>query len=659
MSGSRETCLTPPSTAHLLAPPNARPQSCPRDKSVPELVAARATAAPSAPAVVAGSKVMTYGELDSRSNQLARYLVDLRVGRETIVGLCLDRSAESVMCALAVLKAGGAYLPLDPTYPVERLHFMLNDAQPRVLITRAEFAAKLSEGPWKIISIDSDSNIESYSTDAPSSEATADQLAYVIYTSGSTGQPKGVEITHESLLNLSYWHQREFEVTPRDRASHLASVGFDAAVWEVWPYLTAGASLHGPDAINRVDPEMLRDWLVANQITISFLPTALAERVTTLEWPANTALRFLLTGADTLHRYPTAGLPFELVNNYGPTECTVVATSGRVRSGIETDLLPTIGRPVANTQVYILDQNLQEVHGTEGELYIGGIGVARGYLNRPDLTAEKFIPDPFSSEPGARLYQTGDLARYLDDGQIAYLGRVDEQIKILGYRIEPVEIEAALDRHPAIESSVVVARGNSGDEKRLVAYIVMTNGTIPIAADLRSFFQSTLPDYMVPSVFVRLATLPMTANGKVDRAALPEPNGENTLRDGAFAPPRTPIEERLATILCSLLDLNEVSVTDNFFLLGGHSLLGTQLIVKIRRAFGVDLALRTLFDAPTIGELSAEIERLIVAKVENMSEDDARRLLVEKDFPLPVGEGQGEGISTEAKKINLLEVPSA
>ena len=425
---------------------------------------------------------------------------------------------------------------------------------------------------------------------------------------------------------MASWHRREFKVTRRDRASHLASVGFDAAVWEVWPYLTAGASLHLPDEVTRISPELLRDWLVTNEITISFLPTALAEALMTLEWPTDTALRILLTGADTLHRHPTGNLPLELVNNYGPTECTVVATSGRVQNGAVG--LPTIGRPIDNTQVYILDEKLQRVPtGAPGELCVGGVGVARGYLNRPELTAKHFVPDPFSAEPSARLYRTGDLARYLDDGEIAYLGRIDEQIKILGHRIEPNEIEAMLDRHPSIAASVVTARGTAGEEKRLAAYLVMSNGAMPAAADLRRFLQSELPDYMLPSVFVKLPAMPLTANGKVDRVALPEPNAENTLRDEAFIRPRTPIEQRLAATLCSLLNLSEVSVNDNFFLLGGHSLLGTQLIVKIRSTFRVDLALRTLFDAPTIAELSAEIEQQIIAKVENMSEEEAEALL--------------------------------
>jgi len=595
--------------------------------TIGEMIAINAMADPEAPAVVFNGQIVSYGELDRRANQLTNHLINLGVEAETIVGICLDRSPESVISSLAVLKAGGAYLPLDPKLPLERLRFMLNDAKPRVLITNSEFAEEIAGESCVVVAIDNNREIEKCSVAAPAIESAKDQLAYVIYTSGSTGEPKGVEITIENLLNLIEWHRSEFSVSSKDRATHLAGVGFDAAVWEVWPYLTAGASLYLPDEPTRLAPEALRDWMIANQITISFLPTALAERVMVLDWPRDAALRFLLTGADTLHRYPENDLPFELVNNYGPTECTIVATSGRVRSCAATEL-PTIGRAITNTQIYILDQELAQVQpGEAGEIFIGGQNVGRGYLNRPDLTLERFISDPFSIQPGARLYRTGDLARQLSDGDIAYLGRADEQIKILGHRIEPAEVEAAIDRHPTIMSSVVVARSVDCSEKRLTAYVTMRNGSTPSATELREFLQSSLPDYMLPAMFVKLEQLPLTANGKVNRAALPEPTIENSLRDENFVAPRSPIEQRLGKILCSLLTLGEVSVNDNFFLLGGHSLLGTQLIGKIRGAFGVDLSLRTLFDTPTIAELSSEIERLIIARVENMSEDEARALL--------------------------------
>ncbi|HEX2270710.1 MAG TPA: non-ribosomal peptide synthetase, partial [Pyrinomonadaceae bacterium] len=511
---------------------------------------------------------------------------------------------------LGILKAGGAYLPIDPSYPRERLSFLLEDSGVSLLITQQQIVESFS------------CNAENCETDV-----NAENLAYVIYTSGSTGRPKGVEITHGSLLNLVRWHHKAFDVTPGDRASLLASVGFDAAVWETWPYLSAGASLHLPDEATRLSPDQLRDWIVKNEITIGFLPTVLAERLMTLEWPASTKLRILLTGAETLRRYPSSELPFKLVNNYGPTECTVVATSGFVPSGICSAVLPTIGRPIANTQVYLLDEKLQPVPaGMAGELYIGGAGVARGYRRRPDLTAEKFIRDPFS-KPGARLYRTGDVARFLSNGEIAYLGRIDDQIKIMGYRIEPNEIVAVLNRHPSVEASVLVAREDAHGEKHLVAYVVLNSGMPPSAGDLRRFLGNELPEYMVPAIFVQLAELPLTENGKIDRGALPAPDAGNTLRDQVFTAPRTLVEERLAAILCSLLELDQVSVYDNFFFLGGHSLLGTQLIAQIRNGFGVEIALRKLFDAPTVAELSSEIEQLILARVEAMSEDEVQRLL--------------------------------
>jgi acyl-coenzyme A synthetase/AMP-(fatty) acid ligase/acyl carrier protein len=437
-----------------------------------------------------------------------------------------------------------------------------------------------------------------------------------------------VQITHDGLLNLVFWHQRAFSVTSSDRATQVASPAFDALGWELWPYLTKGASVHLPDEDTRVSPPILRDWLVNQRITISFLPTALAESIITLEWPEQTELRILLTGADTLQHYPPPGLPFSLINNYGPSEATVVATSGPVPATENAGMPPTIGRPIDNTEIFILDERLQEVPaGEAGEMYIGGVGLAKGYLNRPELTEEKFIPHPFSDRPGARLYKTGDLARYLPDGQIAFLGRADYQIKIRGYRIEPDEIISVLNRHPFVSSSYVVAREDIPGDKRLVAYIVPVLGMHIAVASLREILRTYLPDYMIPAAFVLLRVLPRTTNGKVDRMALPVPDAENTLRDVETPRPGTPVEARVAEILASLLNLDHVGIDDNFFMLGGHSLLGTQVIVRIAETFGVELPLRTLFGAPTVRQLSAEIEKSIVARLETMSEEEARHLL--------------------------------
>jgi amino acid adenylation domain-containing protein len=601
----------------------------PQGQCIHQIFEAQVEHTPDAPALIYKDQRLTYSQLNYRANLVAHYLRGRGVGPEVLVGICLKRSVEMVIGALGILKAGGVYLPLDPSYPRERLAFLLEDSDVSLLVTQKHLAENLPHPHVEVVSLDSLGNIAQQSAGNLENAASVENLAYVIYTSGSTGTPKGVEVTHANLLNLVLWHQSAFKVTPDDKASVLASVGFDAAVWETWPYLGAGASLHLPDDETRFSPERLRDWLVNHEITIGFLPTVLAERIMALEWPANTALRVLLTGAETLHQFPSAKLPFKLVNNYGPTECTVVTSSGLVSPNIRSDALPTIGRPITNTQVYVLDEELQQVPGgAVGELYIGGAGVARGYRHRPDLTAEKFIHDPFSDEPNARLYKTGDVGRYLSNGEIVYVGRIDDQIKMRGYRIEPNEIVAVLDRHPSVAASVVVAREDGNNEKRLVAYVVLNSESQLSADELRKFLGNELPEYMVPAIFVILDALPLTEHGKIDRNALPAPDSRNSLRDQPFTAPRTPIEERLAAILCCLLRLDDVSIHDNFFFLGGHSLLGTQLIAQIRGAFGVEVALRTLFDTPTIADLSREIEGLILAKIESMNEDEVQRLLV-------------------------------
>jgi amino acid adenylation domain-containing protein len=594
-----------------------------------ELFEAQVERTPDAVAVAGQHGRLTYNQLNGRANQIAHYLRARGVGPEVLVGICLKRSVEMVVGSLAVLKAGGAYLPLDPAYPPDRLAYLLEDSGVSLLITQQHIVENLPGNNIEVVSLDCNGpDTSQQPVENCEDAATAENLAYVIYTSGSTGRPKGAEITHASLLNLVRWLNSAFDVTPDDRATLLASVGFDAAVAETWPYLSSGASLHLPDEATRLSSEQLRDWLVNNEITMSFLPTPLAERVMDLDWPESTKLRILLTGAETLRRYPSAKLPFRVVNNYGPTECTVLATSGFVPAGVCRDSLPTIGRPITNTQVYILDEQLQQVSaGMPGELYIGGAAVGRGYLRRPELTAEKFIRDPFSDEPAARLYRTGDVGRYLPNGEIAYLGRIDDQIKIMGYRIEPNEIVAVLDRHPSVKTSMVMAREGAHGDKHLVAYVVLKPESHPSASDLRAFLAKKLPEYMVPAVFVQLAEFPLNENGKIDRRALPAPDCENTLHDQAFMAPRTIVEERLAAILCSLLELDQVGVYDNFFFLGGHSLLGTQLIAQIRSGFGVEIALRKLFDTPTIAGLSAEIEQLILARVEAMNEDEVQRLL--------------------------------
>jgi len=596
---------------------------------VHELVQFQAKIRPDAVAVFDGDKRVTYRELDQRANELAARLLASGVRDEQAVGLCLRRSADFVIGALGVLKAGAAYLPLDPSYPKKRLAMLLQESGIRWVVTHPCVANQLPHESWQSIVMDGCAlNGNAGSAISPARSADPGKLVYIIYTSGSTGQPKGVQITHANLLNLIAWHQRAFAITPTDKATMYASPGFDAAGWEIWPYLTAGASVTVVDENIRTSPERLRDWFVANEITISFLPTALAEAILDLPWPTETALRFLLTGADTLRRYPPAGLTFALVNNYGPTECTVVATSGIVPAETTGRALPSIGRPIDGVQVYLVDTQLQRVpDGTPGELVIGGDSVGRGYLNSPELTDRKFIADRLGNNQGGRLYRTGDLARMLPDGQIAFLGRIDEQVKVRGYRIEPGEITAVLEQHSAIDASYVMGCSGDSGETRLIAYIVPVANAHLSADNLRTFLGEHLPEYMVPSIFVTIASLPLTAHGKVDRAALPAPTSENILRDEAMESPQSEIEQWLASFIATLFGTTRVSRDDNFFNLGGHSLMGAQLIARVKQTFDVELPLRSLFDHPTIREISAEIDTLLQVKLNTMSEEEARRIL--------------------------------
>ena len=576
----------------------------------PELVARRAAQIPEALAVTAGAQSLSYRELDKKSDQLASYLRSLGVGRDVAVGLCLPRGLDMVVGALAILKAGGAYLPMDPDWPPDRLAFVLEDAQSPVLVTNVILSRQIPYGRHVIVDL-APPETAAQSEGLPRAKIRGDDLAYIIYTSGSTGQPKGVEIPHGGLVNLISWHQQAFSVTSADRASHLAGLSFDAAVWELWPYLAAGASVHLVDELTRSSAELLRDWLIANKITISFIPTPLAEDLLRVKWPTSTRLRIMLTGGDTLHHYPPAGLPFVLVNNYGPAEGTVVATSGPMPSGRHDGTLPPLGRPIINNQIHLLDEQLLPVPpGTVGEIFIGGAGLARGYRNRPDLTAERFISDPFSAKPGSRMYKTGDLGRLLPDGRLTFVGRVDEQIKIRGFRIEPNEIICALNQHPAVRESLVLAREDSAGDKRLVAYLVQEPDSCVTPKSLRGYLRRCLPEYMLPSAFVRLEAFPLTPNGKIDRAALPAPAPENTLHDTLSAAAPTPTQQRVIEILTALLGHQKIGLEDDFFLLGGHSLLGAQLIAKLRETFQVELALRTVFDTPTVVALAEEIERL-------------------------------------------------
>ncbi len=575
------------------------------DATVPQMFAAQAAATPDALAVQCGTESLTYAELDRQSNQLARYLQLIGIPNEAPVGLYVERSLAFVTAALAIMKAGAAYLPIDPAWPAERIAGILHDAQAPVLVSHRWKPAGLPPGMWSTVDLDiSAQQIAALPAEPLRKRITSGQLAYIIYTSGSTGQPKGVEITHGNLASLINWHIAEFGVGPWDRASQLAGLGFDAAVWEIWPYLTAGASLHITDDDSRRSAEALRTWLVDRQISIAFVPTAMAEELITREWPPCKLTR-LLTGGDALRHYPIPGLPFRLFNNYGPTECTVLATSGLVRSAVDTAKAPSIGRPIPSAEVHLLDEQLAAVSpGQPGELCIGGPGVGRGYHNRPELTAAKFVANPFGS---GRLYRTGDRARLLSTGEIAFMGRIDDQVKIRGYRIEPEEIVVALKGHPQIRASLVMARQDA-----LVAYLVLESGASLTASTLREFLAAKLPDYMIPAAYVQLQQMPLTTSGKYDQAALPQPTSSNTLPLHAPAAVAigSDIEARLLKTVGTLVGSDNIAPSDNFFFIGGHSMLAAQLMVRIRQDFGAALTLRQLFQAPTVAALAKEIEKL-------------------------------------------------
>ncbi|HEX4494454.1 MAG TPA: amino acid adenylation domain-containing protein, partial [Thermoanaerobaculia bacterium] len=594
-----------------------------------ELVAAQAARQPSALAIAYGERRLRYGELDGWANRIARALRAKGVGPEAVVAICLERSPELVAGALAVLKAGGAYLPLDPAQPPERLAFFLADAGARWVLTRESLAPCLTGAAAERLLLDRE-GFESESAGSLAAGVLPGNLAYLIYTSGSTGVPKGTELSHAGLANLVAWHRRAYAPGPDDRAALVAGVGFDASVWEMWPYLAAGASLWVPPEETVLEPAGLLRWLAAGAITHAFLPTPLAELVLGEPPPAGLALRWLLTGGDRLHRRPAPGSPYTLVNHYGPTESTVVTSAGEVPPAGEEHRPPAIGWPIDHLRVWLLDAAFGPVPvGVAGELCVGGVGLARGYLRRPEMTAEKFVPDPMATAEGERLYRTGDLARRLPDGSLEFLGRVDQQVKVRGFRIELGEIEATLLRQPGVRAAAVLALG-----QRLVGYVV-AEGEEPRTADLRRELGLWLPEPMVPAAFVVLPALPLTPSGKVDRLALAqiEPERETAT---ALETPRTPVEDLLVGIFQQVLEVEAVGIQDGFFDLGGHSLLATRVVSRVRQTFGVELPLRELFEAPTVAGLGERIAAALRAG----GEPAPPLLAGSLDGPLPLSYAQ-------------------
>jgi amino acid adenylation domain-containing protein len=592
---------------------------------------------------------LTYHELNCRANQLAHYLRSLGVGSDVLVGICAKRSVEMIVGVLGILKAGGAYVPIDPEYPQDRLTFMLEDAAVSVLLTQQHLVDKLPECQAQLVCLDTNWQVISqFSQDNLISDVQANNLGYVIYTSGSTGQPKGVAMNQLGLCNLILWQLQNTTISHGAKTLQFAPISFDVSFQEMFStWFSGGTLLLIPEELRR-DPVALLGVLQEQAVERLFLPFValqqLAEEAVGNESLTSSNLREIITAGEQLQITPAISnwlsklTNCTLHNHYGPSESHAITTFSLTNSVNRWPLLPPIGRPIANTQIYILDKYLQPVPiGVPGELHIGGVSLARGYFNRPELTAEKFIKNPFDRSrkvgkqwskgaeilsnsqfsvpnpqsliPSPRLYKTGDLARYLPDGNIEYLGRIDNQVKIRGFRIELGEIETLLSQYPHIHSVVVIAREDIPGDKRLAAYIVPQKGQTPAVRDLRQFVKAKLPEYMVPNAFVILESLPLTPSGKVDRRALPKPDSDGERKD-KFVAPRTPTEEILAIIWEQVLKVEQVGIDDNFFELGGHSLLATQLISRIRTNFQIELPLRSLFTASTVAQLAQNIQQL-------------------------------------------------
>ncbi|MGH7798832.1 MAG: amino acid adenylation domain-containing protein [Candidatus Binatia bacterium] len=597
----------------LLVDWNDTQRGYPRDKCLHELFEEQVERSPDAVAVVFEDQRLTYRDLNARANRLARDLIKLGVGPETLVGIYVERSLDMIVGLLGILKAGGAYVPLDPAYPKERVAFMLQDAQVRILLTQLQLVSELPpEHGAQLLCIDTAQVAEQTDTNLEHT-TTSGNLAYVIYTSGSTGKPKGVQISHGAMVNFLTAMQREPGIAADDTLLAVTTLCFDIAGLELYLPLTVGARVVLISREVAADGGRLAEKLADSRATFMQATPATWQMLVEAGWHGEGRLK-ILCGGETL----TTELATQLLarssslwNMYGPTETTVWSSICRVETPHAQ--IP-IGRPIANTEMYVLDRHQQPLPiGVPGELYIGGSGLARGYLNHPELTDEKFVPDPFRPHTHKRLYKTGDLARWLSDGTIEILGRLDNQVKIRGFRIELGEIEAVLGQHPSVGEAVVVAREVAPAEHRLVGYIVSKPPAVATAEQLSRFLKSKLPDYMVPYAFVMLDALPRTPNGKVDRGALPAPDQRSTDPQKLFLAPRTPIEHQLAGIWAEVLKLKEVGVGDNFFELGGHSLLATRVISRLRDAFRVELPLRVLFEQPTVAGLAERIDTLLWA----------------------------------------------
>ncbi|MDX7989230.1 amino acid adenylation domain-containing protein, partial [Xenorhabdus sp. 12] len=610
----------------LLVDFNATQADFPQDALTHQLFEDRARQYPDATAIVAGNQTMTYGELNQRANRLAHYLIALGVKPDDRVAICIERSLDTVVGILAILKAGGAYVPLDPTYPTERLVYMLEDAAPQALVTQAELLDKLHRA-IPLLSIipavvldDRNALLKAQPTHNPDPQAlglTSRHLAYVIYTSGSTGKPKGVMVEHRNINRLII-NNAYADIGTDDCVAHCANIAFDASTWEIWSALLNGGRLHIVPQSVLLDPVQFRDSLLQGQVTALWLTVGLFNEYLDTLRPLFGQLRYLLVGGDVLDPRKIQQVlsadtkPQHLINGYGPTETTTFAATYLITPPVDVSRSIPIGHPIANTRIYILDSHGQPLPlGVAGEIHIAGSGVARGYLNQPELTAERFIADPFSPEPEARMYKTGDLGRWLPDGNIEYLGRNDFQVKIRGFRIELGEIEAKLEQCKGVREAIVLVREES--QKRLVAYLLPQKGVELVPAELRQQLVQELAEYMLPSAFVTLDAFPLTPNGKLDRQALPAPDASSMVAHG-YAAPRGEIEITLAQIWQDLLGLEQIGRHDHFFELGGHSLLAIQLLNRMREQ-NMEISLTTLFTYPTLSDLALTFDKGLTMSV--------------------------------------------
>ncbi|MEL7037157.1 MAG: amino acid adenylation domain-containing protein [Cyanobacteria bacterium J06592_8] len=592
----------------------------PNPQSIPELFQRQVEQTPDAIALVFENQYISYHVLNTQANKLAHYLQKQGVTLESFVGVCVERSPELLIAILAIIKAGGAYVPLDPSYPKERLEFVLKDAQVSTLILQEDLLDLIPELKGNIIILDSNLkvSIAEQPSSNPRNNITNQNSIYVIYTSGSTGQPKGVINTHKGVCNRLLWMQNTYQLSASERILQKTPYSFDVSVWEFfWPLLN-GACLVIAKPEGHKDSYYLVDLIINQQITtLHFVPSMLQVFLEEKNLENCQSIQRVFCSGEALslelHNLFFRKLDAELHNLYGPTEAAIDVTAWQCIRDSNSSTVP-IGSPIANTQIYILDSHLQPVPvGVPGELHIGGIGLARGYWNRPDLTAEKFIPNPFHPQQKAnRLYKTGDLVRYLNDGNIEYLGRLDDQVKIRGLRIELTEIEVVLQQHPNLKSCRVVVQNNHLNEQEIIAYLITHQTDIElnqIHPNLTQFLEEKLPDYMIPAHFIFLEEFPFTPSGKLDRQSLPKPD-QPTQKTSVYVPPQNPIEEKIVKIWQEVLKIEKVGIYDNFFELGGHSLLATRVNSRLREAFQIDIPLRTIFEKPTIFRLAERISTL-------------------------------------------------